>query len=81
MRRDAEDFVVTEISDLPPESEGKMTANIGNYHIDSAYGGYSLHRMASEGGGVTDVLKIGHVSKKELNNLIFAYKSAIYDHC
>lgn len=45
---------------------GKYKANIGNYHLDGAYGGYALHRMDSEGGGVQDVLRVGHVSKPDL---------------
>lgn len=43
-------------------------AQIGNYHISRAYGGYSLHRMATAGGGVNDVLSIGHVPARELYN-------------
>ena len=36
----------------------RMVAQIGNYHISHAYGGVSLHRMVSEGGGVSDVLML-----------------------
>lgn len=45
---------------------GKFVANIGNYHLDGAYGGYALHRMDNKGGGVQDVLRVGHVSKPDL---------------
>lgn len=48
-------------------------ANIGNYHLSGAYGGYALHRMDTDGGGITDVLRVGHVSKRELYNLMHAY--------
>jgi hypothetical protein len=54
-------------------ADGKYSANIGNYHLDGAYGGYSLHRMVSDGGGAADVLRCGHVSKRELLSLMFAY--------
>lgn len=44
----------------------KFTANIGNYHLSGAYGGWSLHRMVNEGGGVSDVFSCGHCPKREL---------------
>lgn len=52
---------------------GKYTSQIGNYHLSYAYGGVSLHRICSSGGGVSDVFRCGHVSKRELLNLLFAY--------
>lgn len=55
------------------EATGRQTANIGNYHIDGAYGGVSLHQMLSDGGGVRDVFRCGHVSKRELSKLMFAF--------
>jgi len=48
-------------------------ANIGVYYIDGAYGGVALYRVTSEGGGVTDVFSVGHVPKRELYHLMFAY--------
>lgn len=54
-------------------------ANVGNYHIDSAYGGVSLCQMVNENGGTRDVLRTGHVSKRELRNLMFAYIEGIED--
>lgn len=51
----------------------KYTANIGNYHLSGAYGGYALHRMDTDGGGITDVLRVGHVSKRELYNAMQAF--------
>lgn len=53
--------------------DGKYRANIGNYHLDGAYGGWKLVRIVSEGGGITDVLHCGFVSKRELFNLMGAY--------
>jgi hypothetical protein len=55
------------------ESTGKYSANIGNYHISQAYGGYSLHRMYTAGGGVSNPLSIGHISARELSGLLSAY--------
>lgn len=59
--------------------DGKAVANIGNYHVSSAYGGYSLHRMATEGGGASDVFSVGHVSARELAGLMSAYTAGLYD--
>ena len=52
---------------------GEITANAYNYHLSQSYGGYSLHRMASSGSGTSDVFSCGHVSKKELYSLMFAF--------
>jgi len=52
--------------------DGKSVANIGNYHLDSAYGGWKLVQMCGEGGGIRTITD-GYVSKPELYNLIHAY--------
>lgn len=52
---------------------GKHTANIGNYHLSGAYGGFCLHRMYNDGGGVTSPLSTGHISKRELIALMYAF--------
>lgn len=46
--------------------KGIYKANIGNYHLSGAYGGYSLYRMDNDGGGVQDVLVCGYISKRDL---------------
>lgn len=53
--------------------DGKYHANIGNFHLSSAYGGWSLHRMENEAGGISDVFHCGHVPARDLYNLIHAY--------
>ena len=55
------------------QGDGTFKANIGNYHLDYAYGGVSLERMVSDGGGVQDVFRCGHVTKRELANRMWAY--------
>jgi hypothetical protein len=59
--------------------DGKAVANKGNYHISGVYGGYCLHRMATEGGGVNDVFNCGHISAKQLAGLMSAYMAGLYD--
>ena len=62
-------------SPMQPYVDGK--AQPGNYHLSHAYGGVCLHRMFNEGGGVSSPLSIGHVSKRELAALMYAYISGI----
>jgi hypothetical protein len=59
--------------------DGKWTANVGNYHISRAYGGYCLHRMATEGGGVSDVFDCSHIPARQLAALMSAYMAGLYD--
>lgn len=55
------------------DEAGNYRATIGAYTLDGAYGGYSLHRIVNEGGGVTDVFGIGHVPKRELYHAMHAF--------
>lgn len=69
---------INRLTDSPMHSyvkddSGKYKAQIGNYHLSFAYGGVSLHRMTNDAGGVTDVLSCGHVSKRELSQMMFSY--------
>ena len=54
-------------------ADGRHHAQIGNYHLSRAYGGYCLHRMANEGGGVYDVFSCGHVPARDLANRMHAF--------
>jgi len=54
--------------------DGKLVANIGNYHVSQAYGGYCLHQTVNESGGVRDVVLCGHVPARLLFDLIHAYR-------
>jgi hypothetical protein len=58
--------------------DGKLVAQMGNYHISGAYGGWKLHQIVNEQGGCRDVLYSGYVSKRELYALICAYHNG-YD--
>ena len=51
----------------------KYTPNPGNYHLDGAYGGWSLSRMCNTGGGTSDVFRCGHIPKRELYNRMQAF--------
>ena len=54
-----------------PYIDGK--AQMGNYHLSHAYGGVALHRMYNDAGGITSPLSTGHITKRELANLMHAY--------
>ena len=58
------------------DDQGKFTANIGNYHLDMAYGGYALYQMTNKNGGVNDIFG-GHMPKRELYNRIRALLTGI----
>ena len=49
--------------------------NVGNYHIDSAYGGVKLCQMLEH--GTKDISTIGYAPKRELYEWIRAYISGI----
>ena len=53
--------------------DGKLTGQVGNYHISGAYGGVCLHQIATESGGVRDVFSCGHITKRDLYNRMRAY--------
>lgn len=56
--------------------DGRHVSQVGNYHLSGAYGGYALHRMANEGGGITDIFH-GHYPKKELYYRMHAFLSGM----
>lgn len=55
----------------PRDAEGKIHANIGNYHLDGAYGGWALEQMVSDGGATRRVIDRG--TARELYNAMFAF--------
>ena len=65
----------------PPQSWTKTAegprANIGNFYISGANGGFCLHRMHNEDGGVTTPLSMGHIPARDLCNQMRAYLSGI----
>jgi hypothetical protein len=48
--------------------DGKLKAQIGNFHLYQAYGAFGLHEMRNENGGVRETIGLG--TKKELFNSI-----------
>ena len=52
-------------------------ANIGNYHLDYAYGGVRLSQMMNEGGGIHVISSGGFGTKRELYNWMQAFLSGM----
>jgi len=46
--------------------DGKLRGQIGNFHVSSDYGGFCIHRMANEQGGVTTPIVHGHIPARDL---------------
>ena len=57
--------------------DGKHHPQLGCYHLSRAYGGYSLHRMGTDDGGVSDVFGCGHVPARDLANRMHAFLDGI----
>jgi len=47
-------------------TDGKFAANIGNYHLDYAYGGVKLVQLVNPGGGIRVISSGGYIPKREL---------------
>lgn len=57
-------------------ADGKFTSNIGNYHLDYAYGGVKLVQMINAGGGIRTITQ-GYESKRNCYQQIAAYIAGI----
>jgi hypothetical protein len=44
---------------------GTYKSNVGNYHLSRAYGGFNVHQMVNDGGGIKEPAGGGHVTKRE----------------
>lgn len=81
-------FLLTQVSNLNRffglddeiytyDENHKITGGVeGVYLISGAYGGFALHRM-HESTGQSDVFNMGHVSARQLSELIDAYMRGI----
>jgi|TARA_R110000823_G_scaffold273567_1_gene392616 hypothetical protein len=57
--------------------EGGQKANVGNFHLSQAYGGYSLHQMSNTSGASHDVFRCSYIPKRELHGMIQAMITGI----
>lgn len=56
---------------------GDIHSNIGNYHLDYAYGGVKLVRMSNEHGAISDISRQGYGTKRELYVWMQAFLAGI----
>ena len=54
-------------------------SNVGNFHIDQAYGGYMLARVCNTSGGISRPLSHGHIPARDLYERIHAYLRGLDD--
>jgi hypothetical protein len=75
LRRQADHLNKLTNNPTKPYIDGE--AQIGNYSISCAYGGYSLEQIISDGGGVIRLFNFCHVPARELFGLIRAYTDGL----
>ena len=70
---------VTDSSSEPytKDRDGQLAANIGNHHLDYAYGGVRLVKMVNLGGAITVLSNGGFGTKRELYNWMDAFLAGI----
>lgn len=70
-------YVINTLTNSPQEcytrTDGKLSANVGNFHLYHAYGGVNLHRMSNTSGGVSTPVGMGTRTKRELYNDLQAF--------
>ena len=59
------------------EINGIRQTNIGHFHIDEAYGGFSLQQTDNDMGGVSDVFNAGHMPARDLFNRMCAFLDGV----
>ena len=47
------------------QGDGTLRANVGNFHLSMAYGGYCIHRMQNDEGGVSTPIWSGHIPARD----------------
>jgi len=69
--------IINRVTGSPEAPYVYGVAQIGNYHIGSAYGGVSLQRMSNASGGVTEPLYCGYQTKRDLYYRMHAFLKGI----
>jgi hypothetical protein len=55
------------------QADGKLIANIGNFSLSQCYGGYCVHLMVNDGGGVSTPIWAGHIPARDAYERISAF--------
>lgn len=59
------------------QADGKLIANIGNFSLSQAYGGYGVHLMVNDGGGVSTPIWYGHIPARDAYERLSAFISGL----
>ncbi len=59
------------------DKAGKFRANIGNYHLDGAYGGWKFTQHVNEGGGCNNPTAMGFETKRDCLAMINAFTAGL----
>lgn len=62
-----------------PNGEPGNRYNVGSYYLSYAYGGVALCRVVNQDGGSEDVLRSGHIPRRDLYNQVHAYLKGWFD--
>lgn len=60
------------------KKENKYIAQVGNYHLDWAYGGVRLVQIQNESGGISLPANHGFLSKRETYNILYSFLAGLY---
>ena len=63
------------------KTDSGILANNGNYHIDSAYGGFKLVQISNKGGGIVDVTTFGYGTKRQVHESIRSIINVLNNQC
>lgn len=55
------------------QADGKLIANIGNFSLSQCYGGFGVHLMTNESGGVSTPIWAGHITARDAYERLSAF--------
>lgn len=58
--------------------DGNLTANVGHYFLQGAYGGWQVQKIVTDGGGTVHISE-GYKSKREVYEFLRAYMDGIVE--
>lgn len=64
---------INKTTNQPLKPVDKMQWQIGNYHLDYAYGGVKLVQVMNENGGIRTISTDGYDTKRKLYNWMEAF--------
>jgi hypothetical protein len=59
------------------KTDSGFSANIGNLHLSQAYGGYCVHEMHNDAGGVSTPIWAGHIPARDAYGRMCAFVNGL----